>query len=97
MNDNRIYKRDLKYEKIDEDSIILYDNENEEIHVLNGTAFFIWMNSNGKFIDEIIENFIGELVGKYTKNEIHTIKEDCKNILKDMLAKNLIYTQGGKI
>ena len=69
------------------EEILLYTSENESVHVLNGTAGFIWKLCDGKHSLADIEK---ELLKRYELNPDQDVIQDVINVVDDFKYKGLM-------
>ena len=81
------YKRKNCIEQKLGNSVILYSIHNEKFIELNETSSLIWMNIEGKSIDEIVEIILGQY--DVEKEIAH---RDVEIIIKEFLEKEIIGT-----
>lgn len=77
-------KEDLVVEEID-DSVIIFDTQNDRFFELEGIGSFIWKNLNNRNFDEIV----GKISDEFDVDE-ETVKEDTIEFINDLLGNQLI-------
>ncbi|AOY75345.1 PqqD family protein [Clostridium formicaceticum] len=83
-----LQKKDLIYEKTDDETVILSDDK-DEFHILNETATFLLDHCDGKTIKELITFLYNTCVNK-DEIKYEEVKEDCIPIIEEMVNKGLI-------
>lgn len=77
-------RENLVVEEI-EDSVIIFDTENERFFELKGIGSFIWKNMDNKSFDEVVGTIRNEF-----EVDSETAEEDTNEFIKNLLDNKLI-------
>lgn len=86
MKENTYKKNEKLILDTIDDMNVLYDTENNVIHLLNETSLFIYELANGTTLQYIINKFLEEY-----DVQIHEIQEDVTNTLDEMVKENILF------
>jgi len=79
-------RRGISFEDLG-DEIVIYDETQDEIHVLNDTAALIWRKlENAPTGEEVLEMLLAE----YPDEDPATLKQDLTDLIEDLDAKGLL-------
>jgi len=82
---------DLVIDEIDNEFVV-FDNTTEDTHILNDIGGFIFKNSNGSSIDDILSNLYQSLDEESQKNFIkEKIFSECCPFIQELVNKNLLH------
>jgi hypothetical protein len=70
------------------DEVMLYDSVNEQVHVLNHTAYFIWKLCDG---NNTLQDIRKKMISQFTEISDSAIINDIQSVINDFLLKKLLY------
>ena len=69
------------------DEVMLYDSDNEKIHVLNHSAYAIWQLCNG---ENSLVDMCEKLIAKYEDSNLDLVDDDIQATIDGFIQKGLL-------
>ena len=73
-------------ERVLDGELVVYDTRQQQVHILNPTAAFVWAMCDGEHLPQHI---VSELIGRFPEHEI-SIHEDVPPILRTFAEAGLL-------
>lgn len=83
------YVEKFEIDDLGDDCLMVYDQENENTHILNPVMSDIWKHCDGKNTVQEIINYIMEMYDIEDENR-NLIREDCIQAITELLKNNLL-------